>query len=286
MGNIDLRSVTKSAIRVVAISYAIVTASCAVNQRSLLYHPDDTIPDPAAYGVAGMEVVRIPVEEGIGLLGWWRAPADADRPVIVLFHGNAGHLGYRAGKARLFMDAGYGVLLVSWRYNAQAGGDPGEAELIADGRAALAFLAGREVSAGRIVVYGESLGSGVAVALAAENDLAGLVLESPFSSVAEVAQHHFWYLPARWLILDEFDSVSRIAGVDEPLLLVHGASDTLIPPEFARRLYDAAPGQKEAHFVAGAGHNDLYAHGAGRFVVDFIERRVVAAGATKPGEAS
>lgn len=264
-------------MRVVVISYAIVIASCAVSQRSLIYHPDDTVPDPARYGVGEMESVRIPVGEGIGLLGWWRPPVGDASPVVLLFHGNAGHLGYRAGKARLFLDAGYGVLLVSWRYNAGAGGEPGEETLIADGRAALEFLEQQGVTPGRIVVYGESLGSGVAVALAAERDLAGLVLESPFSSVAEVAQYHFWYLPARWLVLDAFDSVTRIREVEEPLLLVHGADDTLIPVRFARELYDAAPGPKEARILPGAGHNDLYAHGAGPIMVDFIERRIVAA---------
>lgn len=278
----NIRSVARSAVRVVVISYAIVTASCAVNQRSLMYHPDDTVPDPSRYGVGEMESVRIPAGEGINLLGWWRPPANDATPVVLLFHGNAGHLGYRAEKARLLLDAGYGVLLASWRYNAGAGGAPGEEALIADGRAALTFLEAQGIKAGRVVVYGESLGSGVAVALAAERDLAGVVLESPFSSVAEVAQYHFWYLPARWLVLDEFDSVTRIRRVREPLLLVHGADDTLIPVRFARELYDAAPGPKEARFLTGAGHNDLYAHGAGTLVVEFIERRVVAV--TRPVE--
>lgn len=270
----------------VAISYAIVTASCAVSQRSLIYHPDETVPDPARYGVGEMASVRIPAGEGINLLGWWRPPPDDGRPVVLLFHGNAGHLGYRAGKARRFLDAGYGVLMVSWRYNAGAGGEPGEEALIDDGRAALGFLEARGIEAGRVVVYGESLGSGVAVALAAERDLAGIVLESPFSSVAEVAQYHFWYLPARWLVLDEFDSVTRIRRVQEPLLIVHGADDTLIPARFARELYDAAPGPKEARFLAGGGHNDLYAHGAGPIVVDFIEKRVVAAARRPEGRPS
>jgi len=278
MERMNPRAVIKSAVRVVVISYAIVTASCAVNQRSLLYHPDATVPVPARFGVAEMRSVRIPAEQGIRLLGWWRAPPDDTSPVIVVFHGNAGHLGYRADKARQFMDAGYGVLLVSWRYNAGAGGEPGEEALIADGRAALAFLEEQGIESGRTVVYGESLGSGVAVALAAERDLAGIVLESPFSSVSEVAQYHFWYLPARWLVVDEFDSITRIARVEEPLLLVHGANDTLIPVQFARELYDAAPGPKEVRILPGAGHNDLYAHGAGPIVVDFIDRRIVSTG--------
>lgn len=271
-----LGPVTKSATRVVVISYAIVTASCAVTQRSLIYHPDATVPDPVRYGVAEMQPVRIAADEGVNLLGWWRPPPGKAAPVILLFHGNAGHLGYRAGKARQFLDAGYGVLLVSWRYNAGAGGEPSEEALIADGRAALEFVAGEGVDPSRIVVYGESLGSGVAVALAAEAELAGIVLESPFSSVAEVAQHHFWYLPARWLVVDEFDSVSRIVGVAEPLLLIHGEEDTLIPAAFARELLDAAPGPKEAHFLSGAGHNDLYEHGAGALVVEFVDRRIAA----------
>lgn len=269
-----LSSVTRRAAWVVVGAYAVATASCAVAQRSLIYHPDATVPAPERYGVPEMDAVRFAAGEGVNLLGWWKAPRHESSPVIVFFHGNAGHLGYRAGKARMFMDAGYGVLLVSWRYNAGAGGDASEEGLIADGRAALDYLAHRGIAPGRVVVYGESLGGGVAVALAAEEELAGVVLEAPFSSLAEVAQHHFWYLPARWLVVDEFDSIDRISHVSEPLLVVHGDDDRVIPRRFAESLYSAAPGPKEAQFLPGAGHNDLYAHGAGEIVVGFIDRRI------------
>lgn len=243
-------------------------------QRSLLYHPDQTIPDPADYGVAEMTAIRVPTADGYALLAWWRPPRDRGRPVLAFFQGNAGHIGDRADKVRAYLDAGYGVLLLSYRYNAGSGGEPGEDALLGDGRAALAFLKREGVAPGRIVLYGESLGTGIAVAMAATHDIGALVLEAPYSSMVELAQHHYWYAPARWLVRDRFDSMARIGAIGAPLLVVHGRLDRLIPLRFGQKLYDAAPDPKESHFIDRAGHNDLLDYGLSQFVRRFIDRRL------------
>ena len=260
-----------------ATLYGFLVAALYLYQRSLLYHPDSSVPLPHAHGVPEMLPLRIAVEPGVDILAWWQPPADAGKPVVIYFHGNAGHLGERGYKIRHFIDAGYGVLLTTWRYNAGGGGQPSEVGLLADADAALSHVAGLGIAPMRIALYGESLGSGVAVALAARHEVGGLILETPYSSVADVAQAHYWYVPARWLIRDRYDSVSRIGEVRAPIMLLHGDADTTIPIRFARRLHDAAPSSTEAHFFPGGGHTDLYDRGAARLVIDFLERHAALA---------
>ncbi len=254
--------------------YALFIAILFFMQRSLLYHPDQTAPDPAAYGVPEMSPVRLDTEDGFQLLGWWRAPRDSGQPVLVYLHGNAGHIGDRAHKVRGYLDAGYGVLLVSYRYNAGIGGSPSEEALFADARAGLAFVAREGLAEDRIVLYGESLGSGPAVAMAATQRIGALVLEAPYTSMVDLARHHYWYAPARWLVRDRLNSISRIGKIAAPLIVIHGESDRVIPVKFGRRLFDAAPETKEAHFLPGAAHNNLIDFGMAPLVIDFLERNL------------
>ncbi len=258
----------------VIVGYVLLVAALFVSQRSLLYHADSSTPEPDQYGLEQMQAVRIPAEGGVELFAWWRAPTAAEKPVLVYFHGNAGNIGYRADKVRDFIEAGFGVLLVTWRYNAGSGGKPSEASLFADGRAALAFATSAGVADERVVLYGESLGSGIAVALATEHRVGAVVLEAPYTSIAEVAQHHYWYVPAKWLVRDRFDSRSRIGRVSAPIMVIHGERDRIIPVRFGRRLFDAAPDPKEAHFIANAGHEDLFDHGAARLILAFVAQHV------------
>src|SRR5207244_11581175 len=123
-----------------------------------------------------------------------------------------------------------------------------------DAPAGLGFLEREPVSANRLILYGESLGSGVAVELAAGRDVAALILEAPFTSVAEVAQCHFPYVPAARMVIDRFDSRSRIGRVSAPILVLHGERDRIVPVRFGRALFDAASEPKERWFAAEAGH--------------------------------
>jgi fermentation-respiration switch protein FrsA (DUF1100 family) len=254
--------------------YTVLVAALYLGQRALLYRPDDTVPDLHAHGVADMTAVRIPVGNGVESLAWWRPPRESGWPVVVYFHGNAGHIGERAYKARRMIDAGFGVLLAGYRYNAGSGGAPSEAALLADGQTIMRYVMDQGYAMEQLVPYGESLGSGIAVALAADNGVGGLILETPYSSIADVAQAIYWFTPAKWLIRDRYDSMARIGRVRAPILLFHGDADTTIPIRFARRLHGAAPEPKEAHFLPGGGHTDLYDLGAGELVIDFLERRM------------
>ena len=255
--------------------YIIFVAALYVFQRNLMYHPDSMVPFPAGSGVSEMEVVGLVTDDGLRLLAWYR-PAEEERATLVYFHGNAGHIGTRGDKVRPYLDAGLGVLLVSYRGYAGNPGSPTEKGLYADGRAALGFLAERGIGPASVVLYGESLGSGVAVDVAhrqaAIEPVAGVILESPFSSIADVAQTHYPFVPARWLVRDHFDSVAKIAAISAPLLVLHGGRDRVVPLRFGRRLSTAAAQPKENRWFDEAGHNDLYSYGAATVVTAFIER--------------
>ena len=259
------------------VGYALLVGLLYVSQRRLLYLPHPETPGaPASYGVPEMHRVGLATDDGLTLLAWYAPPAQGTRrPVLVLFHGNAGHIGYRAGKVRPFLDAGLGVLLVSYRGYGGNDGSPTEEGLYADGRAALRFLAGEGIASPRVVLYGESLGSGVAVLLASElaraAPVGAVVLEAPFTSMADAAALHYPYVPARRLVKDRYDSISRIADIGAPLLVIHGQADGIVPAEMGERLLAAARAPKEGHFVAGAGHNDLAEFDIATPVLEFLE---------------
>ena len=262
-------------------TYAALVGALFLLQRNLLYYPDTSVPSPAASGVAEMTPVTLQTDDGLALLSWYGA-ADGGQPSIVFFHGNAGHIGSRGVKARLFLDAGFGVLLVGYRGYGGNPGKPTEDGFYADGQAALDFLAERGVKAETTVLYGESLGTGVAVHLAhrqaARAPVAAVVLEAPYTGIAEVAAYHYPFVPARWLVRDRFDSAAKIAHIEAPVLIFHGERDRTIPPKFGRALFAVAAEPKESRWFERGNHNDLYDFGAGQLVINFIRRRLGEAG--------
>lgn len=250
--------------------YLLVVGGLYVFQRNLMYHPNQTIATPQSFGVPEMRAERLPTPDGFPLLAWWRPPATVDAPVLLYLHGNAGHLGDRAEKVRPYLEAGFGVLLVTYRYNAGAGGSPSEAGLTEDGRTALGFLQAQGVSEDRIVLYGESLGTGLVAKLATEERYRAVVLEAPYSSVADVAASIYWFVPVRFLLKDHYDTTAIIKDIQAPLLIVHGKQDRVIPVRFAERLFAAAVEPKQFLLVDEAHHTNLYDHGMGKLVLDFL----------------
>jgi hypothetical protein len=256
-----------------AVGYAALVGGLYLFQRQLLYLPDRTRPELVGLDRLGVRETMLSTEDGLSLLSWY-LPPHPGQPVIAYFHGNGGHIGYRIQRLLRFARQEFGVLMLEYRGYGSNPGTPSEAGFYADGRAALAFLEREGVAPNRLVLYGESLGSGVAVQLAAQHDIAALILEAPPTSVAEVAQCHFPYVPAARLVTDRFDSLSRIGKVRAPILVLHGENDRVVPIRFGRALFNAAPEPKEGWFVPDAGHEDLARYGALDAVVCFIERRL------------
>ena len=255
------------------VAYAALVGGLFLFQRQLIYFPDRTRPELAGLEQLGVREIVLATEDGLSLLSWYLPPRPG-RPVILYFHGNGGHLGHRVERLLRFAREGHGVLMLEYRGYGGNPGTPTENGFYTDARAALGFLEREGVAPNRIVLYGESLGSGVAVELAAQHDVAGVILEAPFTSVAEVAQCHFPYIPAARLVIDRFDSQARIGRVTAPILVLHGERDRVVPVRFGRALFDAAPEPKEGWFVPEAGHENLSGFGGLDAVVAFIERRL------------
>lgn len=249
-------------ILTVLVFYGVLVATMYVIQRGMMYMPDTSPPSLQRGGVPDMAAATLSTEDGLVLRSWYK-PAAPGRPTLVYFHGNAGNIEIRGYKARPYLDGGYGLLLVGYRGFGGNAGSPSEEGFYADGRAALAFLESQGVARKDMVVYGESLGSGIAVHMAweaagANRPLGAVVLEAPFTAMGDVAQHHYFYLPAKWLVKDRYDSASKIAAIGVPLLIVHGEADGVVPIKFGRRLFEMAVEPKDAMWISGYGHNDLY----------------------------
>lgn len=265
-------------LAVLAVVYAAVIGVLYFAQRALMYHPDGGLATPAVSGVPEMAAITFDTEDGLSLVSWYRAARDG-RPTLIYFHGNAGAIDDRGGKVRPYLDAGYGVLLVGYRGYGGNPGSPTEAGLYADAAAALGYLERLGVRPDRTVVYGESLGAGVAVETARRMSLSGrpagaVVLEAPFTSMGDAAASHYPFVPARLLVRDKYESVSKINAIGAPLLVFHGGADRVVPIALGKRLFAAASQPKQARWVVGAAHNNLYDFGAGKDVLDFVSSQL------------
>lgn len=226
-------------------------------QRRLMYFPLGDVPPIASLGLNGLEEVAFDTADGLRLSGWLFT-VDADRAMtVIVFHGNAGNRAHRIPLAIALRRIGLQVLLFDYRGYGGNPGSPTEQGLELDARAAREFLINRRgVEPGRLIYFGESLGTGVAVKLATEQPPAALILRSPYTSMTDIGQHHYPWLPVRRLLRDRYDSLTLIPNVKTPLLIIVGERDSIVPAKFSRRLYDAAPQPKTFASIPGADHND------------------------------
>lgn len=227
-------------------------------QRRLMYFPTGGVPTPDEIGLTDVEPVTFETTDGLDLSGWFvAASAPSPRVTVLVFNGNAGNRAHRVPLAAALHRHGLQVLLVDYRGYGGNPGAPTESGLAADSRAARAYLVGRpDVDAARLVYFGESLGTAVAVDLAVEHPPAALVLRSPFTSMADVGQHHYPFLPVRLLLRDRFAAIDQIRRIRVPLLVIAGGHDRIVPIENSRRLYDAAVAPKTLLVLPDADHND------------------------------
>ena len=267
-----MRHLKTALIAAIALYLAGVTALWAF-QRDLMYFPDGLPRVPPSYYemLDGVQEVSFTTADGLDLAAWY-APAPPNRPTVVIFHGNGGSLRGERYRLKHFKDAGLGALLLAYRGYSGNAGSPNEQGLYADARAALDWLAQNGVASPSIVLYGISLGTGVATKMAAEREVGAVVLESPYTSTVDVAAFRFPIVPVGWLMEDRFESLTRIRMITEPLLVMHGDADTIIPQRFGRRLFEAANSPKEGFWPHGLGHNDIFDNGGFDVALKFIQR--------------
>ncbi|WP_245433528.1 alpha/beta hydrolase [Methylocystis hirsuta] len=250
-------------------------------QRDFLFRPDALRADPAAAGLAEAQETTLKTRDGEMLVAW-RLPADCGRPFILYLHGNGGALRDRVPRFKRFVEDRFGMLAVSYRGYGGSTGAPAQEGLFLDAEAAYAEALRLGYAPERIVILGESLGTGVATHLAAAHHAAGLVLDSPYSSIADVAAERYAWAPVQYLVRDPFRSDREIGKARAPVLMVHGENDSVIPIRLARRLFDLANAPKTFLSAPGRDHLALLDSNVYPRVRDWIEAHAAGAACEKP----
>ena len=241
------------------LGYLVICFGMWAFQRHLLFHPTHDNGPPASYGLTDFSDIRLQAEDGTRLQAWNHA-AKPGFPTLIYFHGNGGTISHRAEFFQLLSEKGFGVLALEYRGYGASEGKPSEQGLYQDARATTEFaLRDLNVAQGKIIFYGASLGTGVAVQMASEYHAGGIVLQSPYASIPDIGADRYPWLPVRLLASDRFESLRKISDVHVPLLLMHGEQDEVVPVRYGRSVFDAANEPKRSVFWADRGHNNLVA---------------------------
>ena len=237
------------------VLYGGFVALLYVAQRALQYFPERQRTTPRAAGLPEAEEAVLDTGDGERVIVWHVPPREG-QPSCLYFHGNGGSLRWRDERFHALIADGSGLVALSYRGYGGSSGRPTEKGLAEDAATAYSFAVAR-YPAERIVLWGESLGSALAIALAAEKPIGHLVLEAPFTSAADVGALHYWFVPVRILLKDQFRSDLRVGKVAAPVLVVHGENDAIVPVTLGERLYGLIRAPKRFVRIARAGHNDL-----------------------------
>jgi fermentation-respiration switch protein FrsA (DUF1100 family) len=250
----------------------LVTAFVAIvlflrwREPHMLYYPNRPIDQtPDQLGLK-YDDVTLAASDGVKINGWFVHAPDAPRSprsTILFFHGNAGNISHRMEKLQVLGDLGVDTFIIDYRGYGRSEGQPNEQGTYRDALAAYEYLTngapgGRALPSQSIIIYGESLGSAVAVDLAAKQAVGGVIIEEAFTSVGDVGQKMFPFLPVRWLVRNKYDTLSKIGRIKAPLLIFHSRDDEIIPFRHAQRLLAAANEPKQLVELTG-GHNDAFA---------------------------
>ena len=232
---------------------------CAALEHMFLYFPDRQIIMTPATMRLEFEDVYFSAADGTKLHGWY-LPGEVGQPLVVFCHGNAGNISHRVDNLRLLREQGLAVFIFDYRGYGQSDGKASEQGTYSDMRGALNWLNEKGWTTDRMIYFGRSVGAGIALQLAIEEPPAGLILESPFTSIRAMGQHHYpllWLL-AGWALEARYDNMAKIGQLKTALLIFHGDRDEIIPQQMGRELFEQAPQPKRFYSIPRAGHNDTY----------------------------
>ena len=235
------------------IAYLVLIIFIYFNQRNLLYHPKENNyqNDKVQFDY---EEIFIKVDEEIELKSWIIKKDFKKYKTLLIFHGNAGHLSNRIYKLNELYKLDINVLLISWRGFSGNKGSPTENNLYADAEASINWLNEKGVSNKQIILYGESLGTGVAVEIGKKNKFNSIILESPFTSIENSAKNYYPYLPVKLMLKDRYDSINKIKMINTPILIMHGKKDEIVPFSMGKELFERANNPKYSYFTSDDDH--------------------------------
>ena len=232
----------------IIIAYIVVIIFVYFYQRNLLYHPSENNYQNDTIQFNHQEIF-IKVNDEIKLKSWIINKDLKNFKTLVFFHGNAGDLSNRIYKLNELDKLDINILLISWRGFSGNEGYPTEKNLYEDAEAAIKWLNKKKVSNSQIILYGESLGTGVAVEIASKNNFNSIILESPFTSIENSAKIYYPYLPVSFLLKDRYDSISKIKKINSPILIMHGRKDDIVPFFMGKKLFEKANSPKDSYFT-------------------------------------
>ncbi|MCK5284715.1 MAG: alpha/beta hydrolase [Alphaproteobacteria bacterium] len=263
--------ITMILLKSVLFIYFILVVFFYFSQRNFIYFPDKTVPIAANWGVRDYVPVEAHTKDGLILNAWYLPFDDKESPVVLMFHGNASHFAGRIYKAPTFLNEGVGLLLAEYRGYGGNSGKISEENLYDDGRAYIKWLQEEQgISPEKIILYGESLGTGIAVQMAMEYPVKALILEAPYTSIPDVAKQYYFFIPVNLLIKDSYRNIDKIKKVKAPLLIIHGQDDNIIPIKLGIELFNKANEPKTFINIPAAGHNNLYDMGAPLHIREFL----------------
>ena len=234
-------------VSLVVLVYFLATLGLYIFQRSLLYHPTENNYDGDRLTV-NIEKVKIVTEDNIDLLAWYHNKDINKFKTILYLHGNAGSLENRIHKINHFEDMNINFLLLSWRGFSGNKGKPTEQGLYQDARSAVKWLIKQGVFEENIIVYGESLGTGVTTEIAQNRNFAGIILESPFTSMVAAGKSKYPIFPIRLLLKDRYESDKKIKNIKSPVLIMHGEQDNIVPFWMGEKMFELANEPKYSYF--------------------------------------
>jgi len=232
----------------IIVIYASVLILLFIFQRSLMYHPLENNYSEDKLNVE-VEKVKILTSDNINLLGWFHKKDLNKFKTIVYFHGNAGNLENRIHKLNHFKNMNVNFLIIAWRGFSGNKGKPSEKGLYIDANSAISWLKKMGLTEKDIILYGESLGTGIATELAQTNNYAGLVLETPFTSMVKTAKSFYPYIPVSLLLKDKYDNQKKIKNIKIPVLVMHGEADQIVPFWMGKKIYEIANEPKYSYFT-------------------------------------
>ena len=229
------------------VIYFLTVVSTYLFQRKLLYHPTEN----NYYGdklLVNIEKVKIKTKDNIELISWYHNKDFENYKTILFLHGNAGSLENRFHKINHFKNMDVNFLIIAWRGFSGNKGEPTEKGLYEDARSAVKWLKSKGVDEKNIIIYGESLGTGVAIEIAQNKNFAGVILESPFTSMIDAGKEKYPFLPVKFLLKDKYESKKKIKNIISPILIMHGKVDNIVSFNMGKKMYDLAKEPKYSYF--------------------------------------
>ena len=239
--------------QILFLVYFLVLVYLYFFQRNLIYHPNENNYSNDELKV-NVEKIKVKTKDGIDLLGWYHEKNLKEFKTLLFFHGNAGSLENRIHKLNRFGEMKINFLIIAWRGFSGNKGKPSEKGLYEDGQSAIQWLLEKGLNEKDIIIYGESLGTGIATHLSQNKDFAGVILETPFTSMVDAAKTFYPYIPVNLLLKDKFKNEDKVKNINSPILIMHGEVDQIVPFAMGKRIFEVANEPKFSYFTKHDNH--------------------------------